>query len=125
MPEDVTIDVARDFGRFPAGRFRTDGRYSGERFREEFLVPALGKQGTVTIEMDGAAGYGPSFIEEAFGGLVRKEGFDNGTLLARLAIVTGRSNRETMIRDYIANAVPEAVAARQQKKFGSRAPRTP
>lgn len=112
MAEDVTIDVAMDFGRFPAGRFRTDGRYSGERFREEFLVPALRKEGTVMIEMDGAAGYGPSFIEEAFGGLVRKEGFDERTLSSRLKIVTGRGNREKMIRDDIAAAVPEAVAAK-------------
>ena len=107
MAEDVTIDVARDFGRFPAGRFRTDGRYSGERFREEFLVPALRKQGTVTVEMDGAAGYGPSFIEEAFGGLVRKEGFDKEVLSYRLRIVTGRGNREKMIRDDIADAARE------------------
>ncbi len=110
MAEDVTIDVAKDFGRFPAGRFRTDGRYSGQRFREEFLVPALKKQGTVTVEMDGAAGYGPSFIEEAFGGLVRKEGFDKDILSCRLRIVTGRGNRESMIRDDIANAIPEAAA---------------
>ena len=112
MAENVTIDVARDFGRFPAGRFRKDGRYSGERFREEFLVPALRKQGTVTIVMDGAAGYGPSFIEEAFGGLVRKEGFDEQTLSSRLKIVTVRRNREKMIREDIADAVPEVAAAK-------------
>ena len=112
MAEDVTIDVAKDFGRFPAGRYRTDGRYSGERFREDFLVPALRKMGTVTIEMDGAAGYGPSFIEEAFGGLVRKEGFDRETLSFRLKIITGRRNREKMIRDDIVNAVPEVVATK-------------
>ncbi len=112
MTENVTIDVARDFGRFPAGRFRTDGRYSGERFRKELLVPALKKMGTVTVEMDGAAGYGPSFIEEAFGGLVRKEGFDKEALNYRLRIVTMRRNREKMIRDDIATAVPEARAAK-------------
>lgn len=105
--EDVTIDVGRDFSRFPAGRLRSDGRYSGERFREEFLVPALRKGGRVTVDLDGAVGYGPSFLEEAFGGLVRKEGFEKDDLLARLKIRTNRSNREKMIIDDIRNARPE------------------
>ncbi|MCY4289621.1 MAG: STAS-like domain-containing protein [Aestuariivita sp.] len=108
MAEDTTIDVANEFNRWPAGRFRRDGRYSGERFREELLVPALKKQGTVTIEMDGAAGYGPSFLEEAFGGLIRKEGFGKN-VLSRLNIETNRNNRKMLIREAIQNAIPEAV----------------
>ncbi len=106
MAENVKIDVAKDFGRFPAGRFRSDGRYSGERFRQEFLVPALKKGGIVTVEMDGAAGYGPSFLEEAFGGLVREEGFDKERLFCSLRIITERRNREKMIQDDITSAMP-------------------
>ncbi len=109
MAEDITIDVANEFNRWPAGRFRRDGRYSGERFRQEFLVPALRKQGTVTIKMDGAAGYGPSFLEEAFGGLVRKEGFSKN-VLSRLQIETSRSNRKKLIREVIQNASPETAS---------------
>ncbi len=112
MTEHVKIDIAKDFSRFPAGRFRTDGRYSGERFREEFLVPALKKRGTVTIIMDGVSGYGPSFLEEVFGGLVRAEGFvDKAKLLSRLKLVTSRSNRGALVRDAISNAVPGTVKA--------------
>ena len=63
----------------------------------------------VTVVMDGVAGYGPSFLEEAFGGLVRKEGFDKQSLESRLKLVTARSNREKLVRDAIANASPESM----------------
>ena len=56
--------------------------------------------------MDGAVGYGPSFLEEAFGGLVRCEGFEKSTLDTRLKIRTARKSRERMVREDIANAIP-------------------
>ncbi|SMF94393.1 hypothetical protein SAMN02949497_1707 [Methylomagnum ishizawai] len=65
------IDIGRDFSRYPAGRFISDGPYCGEIFRDKFLVPVLDMQGKTTIELDNTAGYGSSFLEEAFGGLVR------------------------------------------------------
>lgn len=64
-----TIDVV-EFTQFPAGRYRTDGPKSGEAFREDLLLPAL-RQGPVRILLDGTMGYGASFLEETFGGLVR------------------------------------------------------
>lgn len=66
-----TINVATDFSRTPAGRFRTDGPASGERFREDFLKTPLQAGQIVEIHLDGAAGYPSSFLEEAFGGLIR------------------------------------------------------
>lgn len=70
------IHVARDFSRFPGGRYKKDGPYSGEAFREEMLVPALlealKSNSVVEVELDGTAGYASSFLEEAFGGLVRE-----------------------------------------------------
>ena len=107
MDEENLIDVGKSFSKFPAGRFRKDGRYSGERFREEFLVPALEKGTTVTVLLDDVAGYGPSFLEEAFGGLVRKRYFDKESLKARLKLVTDRKNRKMMIVDFINGAVSE------------------
>lgn len=67
------INIATQFSRYPAGRFLTDGPNSGERFREDFLIPALLENADSTvIVLDGVRGYGSSFLEEAFGGLVRK-----------------------------------------------------
>lgn len=65
------ITIAEDFSENPAGRFRTDGPFSGEYFREDFLVPKLKDADELVIVLDGTRGYGSSFLEEAFGGLVR------------------------------------------------------
>jgi hypothetical protein len=82
--EPKVINIERDFSRYPAGRFKTDGPYSGERFREEVLIPALkGREGKVIVEFDGARGLGSSFLEEAFGGLIRS-GFSTAELRDRL-----------------------------------------
>jgi predicted oxidoreductase len=95
------ISVAQQFSRFPAGRVRTDGDFSGERFREEFIVPALVDQGRVSIELDGAAGYGSSFLEEAFGGLVRHNKFTEHELRERLTLVSKDQTLEHEIWSYI------------------------
>ncbi len=69
---EFTIDVARDFSRFPFGRYRADGDRSGEVFREEKLAPAIRDHDHVTVDLSGSNYYGSSFLEETFGGLVRK-----------------------------------------------------
>jgi hypothetical protein len=72
METTVKLNIARDFSRYPAGRFRTDGPWSGQKFREDHLTPLLQDKQQVEIELDGTAGYGSSFLEEAFGGAVRE-----------------------------------------------------
>ena len=72
-----TINILKNFSKAPGGRFRTDGPFSGEEFREKFLEPHFvdsNDQSKVVIIFDGAEGYGTSFLEEAFGGLARKFG---------------------------------------------------
>jgi hypothetical protein len=71
------ISIANDFSRYPGGRWRKDGPHSGQQFREDILAPALkavadDPAGKVIVDIDGAAGYGSSFLEEAFGGVVRE-----------------------------------------------------
>lgn len=66
------IDIARDFSPYPGGRLRTDGPASGEEFRDDRLIPALKRSETVDVVLDGAMGLPPSFLEEAFGGLLRR-----------------------------------------------------
>ena len=66
-----TVNVARDFSRFPAGRYKRNGDTSGEGFRERFLETPLKSGQPITVQLDGTIGYGSSFLEEAFGGVVR------------------------------------------------------
>jgi hypothetical protein len=84
---DTRIVIASDFSKYPAGRFESDGPFSGEAFRKKLLVPAL-KVGRVIVVLDGTLGYGSSFLEEAFGGLVRIEGFDAKSLKDKIEIVS-------------------------------------
>lgn len=96
--EGNVINVSRDFSRAPAGRFVSDGPNSGERFRNQFLVPAL-NAGSVTLELDGTRGYGSSFLEEAFGGLLRA-GFAAEDLLRRISFRTKDASLVAEIRSY-------------------------
>jgi hypothetical protein len=87
---DKYISIANDFSKYPAGRTRRDGPFSAEQFRDEFLVPALrtaaDEGGRVIVTLDGVYGYSSSFLEESFGGLVRKRLFEPAWLLRSLII---------------------------------------
>ena len=80
------INIATEFFVAPAGRFPVDGDNNGERFRTDFLVPAFRDGAHVFVDMDGSEGYGSSFLEEAFGGLVRLCGFTASDLHQRLTL---------------------------------------
>ena len=83
-----TIVIARDFSKFPAGRFPADGEASGTAFRD-LLVDALnGSEGMVVVVFDGVAGFAASFLEEAFGGLVRECHMDKAFLDEHLRLET-------------------------------------
>jgi hypothetical protein len=83
---EKTINIAQDFSRAPGGRYRAHGPHSGEEFRDDFIVPALKSADRVIITLDGAAGYAGSFLEEAFGGLVRVSKLPYEELQRRLEV---------------------------------------
>ena len=72
----LIINIPRDFTKSPGGRFKKEGDFSGEEFREKILLPkvqeALNNNLSLTVELDGGFVYGSSFLEESFGGLARK-----------------------------------------------------
>lgn len=74
----VQINVADEYTKMPGGRFKSDGEFSGEDFREKYLLPryieARKNNEILCVNLDGGYGYGSSFLEEAFGGLVREVG---------------------------------------------------
>lgn len=99
----ITIKIATDFSRYPAGRYVIDGPYSGELFRTKLLAPAIERQDKVVVDMDGARGYGSSFLEEAFGGLVRL-GFMKDMIKRKLEIRATNASLKQEINDYINSA---------------------
>ena len=78
--DDKLIIRVRDFSIIPGSRYKDEGDFSGEEFRESFLEPrfekALETGKKILIDLDGTIGYGTSWLEEVFGGLARKYGVD-------------------------------------------------
>lgn len=98
-----TVNIGKDFNRFPSGRYKAQGPASGEQFREEFLVPMLKREDQlVEVQLDDAIGYGSSFLEEAFGGLVRHHSF--GDLENRIVLISDDLSLVAEIKSYIGEA---------------------
>ena len=103
----ITISIAKDFSMYPAGRYLEDGDFNGTKFREELLVPHLKDSKVLKVIFDEVAGFGSSFLEEAFGGLVRVEGMSKAFLDEHLQLLTNEPELEDFIdltKQYIADA---------------------
>ncbi len=73
--QKILIKISKDFCPTPGPRYIHEGKNSGELFRQNVLFPkvneALEKNIPFEVNLDGTAGYGTSFLEESFGGLIR------------------------------------------------------
>lgn len=108
MKRTQTISIAKEFSTEPIGRYPEDNDFCGENFRDKFLVVALNEYDEVVVRLDGTEGFGSSFLEEAFGGLVRLRGFTQQDLKSRLILVSDED--ETLITEiweYINEAKPK------------------
>lgn len=101
------IHIAEDFSDVPYGRYDTDGPDNGQRFREDFLLGAIKHFDEVHVYLDGAMGYGSSFLDEAFGGLYRTNGIDKSVIHKKLKIFTELDFLKDSIWEYIAEAKKE------------------
>ena len=64
----------------------------------------------VSVVLDGAAGYPSSFLEEAFGGLVREDGFSAHDVLEKFVFVAndpGFARYIDLIKQYVQQAKPK------------------
>lgn len=72
----IMISIAKNFSITPGGRFKKEGEYSGEEFRDTILEPryiqAVEEHKGLLVDLDGCLGFPSSFIDEGFGGLARK-----------------------------------------------------
>ena len=109
------ITIAEDFSKYPAGRFPEDGDYNGTTFRDDILAIALRDLSVDKVEVvfDGVAGFGSSFLEEAFGGLIRELGMKKANLDKCLVL----STTEAELDDYVSLSlkyIEEAEAATEK-----------
>lgn len=103
----MKINICKDFCETPGARYRSEGKFSGEEFRDDKLEPqyllAKDQNEKLIIELDGGYGYPTSFLEEAFGGLARK--YSSKSVLDVLSFV---SNDEPSLVDEIVNYISNA-----------------
>lgn len=96
---EIRINISKEYTTTPGGRYVAHGAFSGEDFREKFLIPLFKNEKDLTpifIELDGTEGYPSSFLEECFGGLARKVG--KNICLKRLKFI---SEEDSVLLDEI------------------------
>lgn len=111
MSNQISIEIAKDFSPYPAGRDEGDGPFHGQKFRKEILLPkfneALQKRVMLVVHLLGVKSFGSSFLEESFGGLIRNEHVNKADLKRHLKIVEGAPENlryKTAIERYIRQA---------------------
>ena len=106
----IKIKISTDFSDTPGGRLIEEGDFSGELFRDKILIQkyeeAERTNTFLEIDFDDCYGVGTSFLEEAFGGLVRK--YHKHGILQRIKIV---AIEDETITDNITKFVEKAEAA--------------
>ena len=104
----VTVDI-KSFSRAPFGRYSDDGPGNGEAFRRKFLLEPFSDPSVdrVVVKLDSVTPgyeYGSSFLEEAFGGLVRVEKLKSQEVLRKLQVETKNADYIMEIKSYILEA---------------------
>lgn len=96
------LKISTDFSDTPGPRYITEGPFSGEKFREDILYPRLkdviDKNEKLVVNLDGTQGYGTSFLEESFGGLIRDNHLSYDVIMSHIAII---STEEPYLKDDI------------------------
>lgn len=92
MKQLIKINIANDYSKTPGSRYEKEGKYSGEVFRKTIFAPAM-KEAiendlNLEINLDGTAGYGTSFLEEIFGGLIREDNIPYNEIKNRVSIIS-------------------------------------
>lgn len=101
IPLDWQLINLADFSTTPGGRFREHGKYSGEEFLEDVLLPILDKHEVVEVELGDCVGITNSFMEEVFGGVIRR-GIDPSRVIP---IATNRPFRATKALKFMSRAL--------------------
>lgn len=70
---ELHYSIAKNFSKHPGPRFKSQGANSGEAFRKKLVELLDSGYSVVMIDLDGTKGMGSSFLDEAFGGLIRSE----------------------------------------------------
>jgi hypothetical protein len=87
MSENV-FSIAREFSPNPGPRWKRQGANSGEALRPKLLHVLQSRHGRIKVLLDGTKGMGSSFLDEAFGGLIRYHGQTRDELRKRFNFIS-------------------------------------
>ena len=113
----MNISVVKEYTDKPGARYESQGSNSGQKFRDTILyskfLEAIEKNEQLIVNLDGGYGYGSSFLEETFGGLVRrlkKENNDNYKKVSEIIIISN-DNKTWIekIKGYIKEAIDNPI----------------
>ena len=109
----MRIDIVKEFTDKPGARYESQGSNSGEKFRDTILYPkfleSLNKNEELVVDLDGGYGYGSSFLEESFGGLVRRLKKENNENYKKVANIKIISNDNKLWIEKINTYIQEAI----------------
>lgn len=109
MREYKELCIARDYSSTPGTRLIIEGPFSGELFRNSLLEPnmkdSIENDKILRVVLDGVEGYTTSFLEESFGGLIRR-GLKLVDIIKHLELI---SNEEPDLIDTIERYMKEAA----------------
>ena len=84
----IAISIAKDFSIHPGGRFKNEGPYSGEEFRELYILPILNQYDNIIINLNGTRGYALSFFDEVFGFLIRENILNKKNFFKKITLIS-------------------------------------
>jgi len=107
----ICLSVLEEFSATPGPRFKEEGPFSGEEFRDAILSPrfksALDQDAVLLVDLDGTAGYATSFLEESFGGLARE--------LKNSEVVLTHLDFKTEDEPYLKNSIKRYILEANEK----------
>ena len=108
----IKISVREDFSPTPGPRYIHEGKKSGEAFRKEVLYTkvseAIEKKISFEVNLDGTAGYGTSFLEESFGGLIRANKLEYQDIVKYMILISKEEEYlKEDVREYLNDAYEE------------------
>src|ERR1035437_3405231 len=99
--------IISEYTEYPGPRYCIQGNHSGEDFYHtklnEAFFEAIKNKESLTVDLDGTAGYASSFLDEAFGNLAFD--FSSDKVLSNLIIISNQEpDWKAMIMD---NIIPD------------------
>ena len=110
--------VSTEWSNTPGGRYKIEGKYSGEEFRDDILEPlytdSRKEKSILVLDMNGSYGYADCWLEEVFGGLVRKYKEEGIFKTTKINFI---SDEDPSLLDKIAKYIIEADEAIEKRNF--------